>query len=82
MDIFVGSAIDMPGVSPDVITHRLNMDPMYHPMKKKKRNFVSDSSRSIDEEVTKLLEANFIREVYYVELFANVVLVKKASGKW
>ena len=34
------------------------------------------------EEVTKLLMAGFIREVYYLDWLANVVLVKKAIGKW
>ena len=34
------------------------------------------------EEVRKLLEADFIREVYYYEWLANVVMVKKANGKW
>ena len=34
------------------------------------------------EEVRKLHEASFIREVYYPDWLANVVIVKKASGKW
>ena len=34
------------------------------------------------DEVNKLLATNFIREVYYPEWLANVVMVKKASGKW
>jgi len=34
------------------------------------------------DEVNKLLAANFIREVYYPEWLANVVMVKKANGKW
>ena len=34
------------------------------------------------EEVTKLLMAGFIREVYYPDWLANAVLVKKANGKW
>ena len=34
------------------------------------------------EEVQKLLEADFIREVYYPNYLANVVMVKKANGKW
>ena len=29
-----------------------------------------------------MLEANFIREVYYPEWLDNVVMVKKANGKW
>ena len=34
------------------------------------------------DEVNKLLTANFIREVHYLEWLANVVMVKKANGKW
>ena len=32
--------------------------------------------------MNKLLAANFIREVYYPEWLANIVMVKKANGKW
>jgi hypothetical protein len=32
--------------------------------------------------VQKLLQAGFIREVDYPEWLANVVLVKKSTGKW
>ncbi|MCI17217.1 enzymatic polyprotein, partial [Trifolium medium] len=35
-----------------------------------------------DEEVAKLREADFIEEIKYPEWLANVVLVKKANGKW
>ena len=34
------------------------------------------------EEVHKLQEVEFIREVYYLDRLANVVMVKKANGKW
>ena len=34
------------------------------------------------EEVEKLLAANFIREVFYLEWHTNVVMVKKSNGKW
>ncbi|XP_059436668.1 uncharacterized protein LOC132169694 [Corylus avellana] len=37
---------------------------------------------AIAEEVEKLLKARFIEEVYYPDWLANVVLVKKCSGKW
>ena len=30
----------------------------------------------------KLLEADFIKEVYYPEWLANVFMVKKANNKW
>ena len=29
-----------------------------------------------------MLKADFIREVYYPDWLANVVMVKKANGKW
>ena len=29
-----------------------------------------------------MLEADFIREVYYSDWLTNVVMVKKANGKW
>ena len=32
--------------------------------------------------MNKLLIANFIKEVYYLEWLANGVMVKKANGKW
>ena len=34
------------------------------------------------KEVRKLLEAGFIREVYYPDWLVNVVMVKKNNGKW
>ena len=34
------------------------------------------------EEEEKLLTTEFIREVYYPEWLANVIMVKKSNGKW
>ena len=36
----------------------------------------------MQQEVQKLLEADFIREVYYPNWLANIIIVKKANGKW
>ena len=36
----------------------------------------------MQDEVTKLIEANLIREVHYLEWLANMVLGKKAIEKW
>ena len=44
--------------------------------------FAQERDKAIAEEVGKLLEAGFIREVYYLDWLANVVMVKKANGKW
>ena len=73
---------DMPGIDPSVIAHRLNVNPTSSPIRQKKRVFTQERDKAIAEEVRKLLEAYFIREVYYPDWLANVVMVKKANGKW
>ena len=72
----------MSGIDPSIMVHRLNVSPAFPPVRQKKRVFALEQDRVIAEEVRKLLEANFIREVYYPDWLANVVMVKKASGKW
>ena len=34
------------------------------------------------DKVNKLLSTGFIWEVYYPDWLANIILVKKANGKW
>uniref|UniRef100_A0A2N9J8F1 Uncharacterized protein n=2 Tax=Fagus sylvatica TaxID=28930 RepID=A0A2N9J8F1_FAGSY len=41
-----------------------------------------EENQAISDEVEKLLTAGFIREVFYPDWLANVVMVKKANGKW
>ena len=72
----------MPGIDPSVITHRLNIYPSFKPVRQKKRVFAPERDNAIKEEVRKLTLAKFIREVYYPDWLANVVMVKKANGKW
>ncbi|XP_065623514.1 uncharacterized protein LOC136064949 [Quercus suber] len=81
-DVFAWSHKDMPGIDPSVMVHKLNVKPATPPVRQKKRVFAHERDLAIAEEVRKLLEAGFIREVYYPEWLANVVMVKKASGKW
>ena len=44
--------------------------------------FAQERAKAIVEELRKLLEADFIREVYDSDWLVNVVMVKKANGKW
>ena len=81
-DIFTWKQADMGGIDPTVITHRLNTSPSFKPFKQKRRSFAPERQKAINEEVGKLLQAGAIREVEYPEWLANVVLVKKANGKW
>ena len=82
LDVFAWSREDMLGISPKVIQHKLNVDPERKPVQQRRRTFAPERDQAIAEEVTKLLTAGFIREVYYPEWLTNVVLVKKANGKW
>lgn len=49
---------------------------------KKKNFFAPEWQKAVDDEVSKLLKANFIYEILFPESIANVVLVKKSNGKW
>ena len=81
-DVFAWKQADMGGIDPAIITHGLNVNPSFKPVKQKRRSFVSERQKAINEEVGKLLQVGAIREVEYPEWLANVILVKKANGKW
>ncbi|XP_030963818.1 uncharacterized protein LOC115984983 [Quercus lobata] len=82
IDVFAWSHDDMPGIDPSVITHRLNVYPFSKPVRQKKRVFAPERDKAIKEEVQKLTTAQFIKEVYYPDWLANVMMVKKENGKW
>jgi hypothetical protein len=81
-DIFAWSHEDIPGINPSIISHKLNVNPSLRPVKQKQRVFAPERNNAIMEEVDKLLTANFIREIFYPDWLANVVMVKKNTGKW
>ena len=71
----------MPGIPREVAEHSLNIRPNSKPVKQRLRRFDEEKRRAIGEEVSKLLAARFIKEVYHPEWVANPVLVKKKNGK-
>ncbi|KAL2248495.1 UNVERIFIED_CONTAM: Retrovirus-related Pol polyprotein from transposon [Sesamum indicum] len=81
-DIFAWSSSDFIGVAPEVIVHRLNVDPTMGPVQQKKRNFSVEKNQVIREEVDRLLNAGYIMEVQYTNWLSNVVVVPKPGGKW
>ena len=81
-DIFAWSHEDMPRIDLSVIVHRLNVNPDSSPVRQKKRVIAQERDKAVAEEVRKLLEAGFIQEVYYPDWLANVVMLRKNSGKW
>ena len=81
IDVFAWNHEDMPGIDPNIITHRLNVYPSSKLVQQKKRVFAPEQDNAINEEVQKLTTSKFIREVYYPDWLANVMMIKKANGK-
>ena len=81
-DVLAWKQEDMGGIDPAIITHKLSVSPSFKRVKQKRRSFAPERHKAINEEVGKLLQACAIREVECPEWLANVVLVKKANGKW
>nr|CAN67044.1 hypothetical protein VITISV_037623 [Vitis vinifera] len=72
----------MKGIHPSIASHRLNVLPTARPVRQRIRRFHPDRQKIIRDEIDKLLEAGFIREVEYLDWLANVVVVPKKKGKW
>jgi len=82
LDAFAWTASDMPGIDPDFLCHHLTMDAKVRPVRQRRRKFNEERCLVVKEETQKLLSVGHIREIQYPEWLANIVLVKKANGKW
>ena len=60
LDVFAWSHEDMPGISPKVIQHKLNVNPERKPVQQRRRAFAPELDQAVTEEVTKLLTVGFI----------------------
>ena len=72
----------MPGIPREVAKHALRHIPGSKPAKQRMCRFDDERRRAIGKEITKLLAAGFIKEVYHSDWLANPILVKKKNGKW
>ncbi|RDX65529.1 hypothetical protein CR513_55807, partial [Mucuna pruriens] len=81
-DVFAWSAQDMRGMDPDFMCHRLSIEQGAKPVAQKKRKQGEEKREAVREETRKFLSTGFVREVQYPTWLANVVMVKKPSGKW
>ena len=71
----------MPGVPRELAEHALQVNPDARPIKQSLRRFSEPNRKAIGEEVNRLLEANFIREIKQATWVANPVLVPKKNSK-
>ncbi|KAJ8464738.1 hypothetical protein OPV22_027290 [Ensete ventricosum] len=81
-DVFAWTPNDMSGVDPEIAQHYLNISPDARSVKQRPCKFTPDRQKAIEDEVTRLLDAQLIEEVKYPTWLSNVVLVKKANGNW
>jgi len=82
VDLFAWTPTDMPGVSLDIITHKLSIFKEARPISKKKRDLGDEKRLAAKEEAEKLLSAGFIWKVWYMTWLANVVMVIKSNDSW
>ncbi|KAI5349724.1 hypothetical protein L3X38_002613 [Prunus dulcis] len=65
----------MSGINTEIACHRLNVDPNHPPYQQKQRRFALQRNQIISDEVDRLLEAGFIREVWCPTWVSNVVVM-------
>nr|XP_023887813.1 uncharacterized protein LOC111999933 [Quercus suber] len=80
-NVFAWKHEDMPWINREIIQHHVNVNPECKPVQQRWRIFALECNKAVAEEIEKLLEAGFIREVFYPEWLVNVVTVKKNNSK-
>jgi len=80
-DVFVGSYKEMPGLDPKVAIHNLAIRNGVSPKKQPKQHFRPQLIPEIEQEVNKLIDVGFIREVKYPTWITNIVPMRKKSGQ-
>ena len=69
-------------MDPTFITHRLNVDLLVTPKKRKLRRSTKLHMEVVKVEVKKLKQARAIEEVFFPKWLSNMMVVKKKNGKW
>ncbi|XP_051132475.1 uncharacterized protein LOC127252363 [Andrographis paniculata] len=80
-DVFAWSYKEMPGLDPKVAVHHLGVKKGARSVKQAQRRFRPELIPQIENEVNKLIEVGFIREVKYPQWISNIVPVKKKNGQ-
>jgi hypothetical protein len=82
VDCFAWNYQEMSGLSHDLVEHRLPIKVGFRPFKQHARRYNPLMYNQINEEIDRLLKANFIKPCRYAEWISNIVPVeKKGSDK-
>ena len=80
-DIFAWSYRDMPGLSLEIVQHKLPLNPECSPVKQKLRRMKLEMSLKIKEEVKMQFDVDFLVVARYPKWVANIVPIPKKDGK-
>jgi hypothetical protein len=69
----------MPGLSRELVQHRLPIKTGFRPYKQGARNFKLEIVRRVKEEVDRLLQARFIQLCRYADWVSNIVSIEKKN---
>ena len=72
----------MPGVPTEFAKHKLHVRSDAKPARQPLRRLSEEKRRVVGEEIARLLAADFIMEVFFLEWLANPVLVLKKNKQW
>ena len=72
LDVFTWSPYEVPGVNPNFIVHKLNVDPLFLPKKQKPKRSAKQHGEAVKEEVEKLKQARAIKEVLFLEWLSKL----------
>src|SRR3954464_9552742 len=72
----------MPGVPTEFAEHKLHVQSDVNPVRQPLRRLSEEKRRVVGEEITRLLAAGFIMEVFFPEWLANPVPVLKKNKTW
>jgi hypothetical protein len=61
--MFAWCPVDMPGIARELVKHELKIFPIAKLIKKSMRRYSPEKSRLMDEEINRLLDTMFIREI-------------------
>lgn len=80
-DFFAWSPSDMKDIATTVITHQLNIDPMFKPIAQKSRSMSDEKRLDIKVKMGNLVDANFVKEIRFHTGVDNPILVKKSTRR-
>jgi len=80
-DCFVWDYTEMPGLDRSIVEHRLPIKSRFRPHQQPAHRCNPNILPDIKAEITKLIEAKFIRQYRYAEWIYNVVPIYKKNGK-